>query len=107
MSYKSYHEMITVPMNGYADIYDYLKKCSPYFRIPSIKQPTLFMNSLNDPFMGEVCLDYEVFKLNPNAILATNKYGGHMGYHESTLGMKQWHSKPAIDFIEALRQNFK
>ena len=88
MSYQSYHELSTVPMNGYTDIFDYLKKCAPFFRIPSISVPTLFMNSLNDPFMGEAVLDYEVFKNNPNAVLATNKYAGHMGYHESTLGMK-------------------
>ena len=94
-------------MNGYEDIYDYLQKCSPYYRIPMIKQPTLFINSKNDPFMGEDVLDYEVFKGNPNAVLSTNEYAGHMGYHESTLGMKQWHSTPAIDFIEAVREYYK
>jgi predicted alpha/beta-fold hydrolase len=63
----------------------------------------MFMNALNDPFTGDAVLDYEVFKANPNAFIATNKYAGHMGYHETTLGMKQWHSKPAIDFIQAIR----
>ena len=60
-TYIEYHELMTVPYHGYKDGYDYVKKAAPYFRIPMIKTPTLFMNALNDPFIGEEVLDYEVF----------------------------------------------
>jgi predicted alpha/beta-fold hydrolase len=53
--------------------------------------------------MGEVSIDYDVFKNNPNVVLATNKYGGHLGYHESIFTMEQWFSKPCIDFLDSLR----
>ena len=91
-------------MNGYTDIYDYLKKCAPYYRIPDIKQPTMFMNAINDPFTADLVLDYEIFKSNPNTFLATNKYAGHMGYHETLTGMDQWHNKPTLDFFDGLRK---
>lgn len=42
----------------------------------------MFLNSLNDPLIGEAVIDYDIFKSNPNAFIATNKYGGHIGYHE-------------------------
>ncbi len=48
----------------------------------------MFLNALNDPFMGEKVIDYEVFKNNSNVFLATNKYAGHMGYHENLFTME-------------------
>jgi predicted alpha/beta-fold hydrolase len=95
--------MITVPLFGYKDGMDYLTKASPYNRISKIKTPTFYLNALNDPFMGEVSIDYDVFITNPNVVLATNKYAGHLGYHESIFTMEQWFSKPCIDFLDNLR----
>ena len=100
----TYHELITVPMNGYKDGWDYVRKAAPYDRIPSIETPTLFLNAINDPFMGEDVIDYDIFKGNPNIVLATNKYPGHMGYNESIFSMKQWHGIPSLDFLETLRK---
>lgn len=102
-SYITYHKLITVPMNGYKDAWDYVRKAAPYDRIPMIKTPTMFLNSINDPFMGEKVIDYDIFKKNPNVVLATNKYAGHMGYHEQLFSMKQWHGIPSLDFLETLR----
>jgi len=38
--------------------------------------------------MGEVSIDYDVFKNNSNVVLATNKYAGHLGYHENIFTME-------------------
>lgn len=51
-------------MNGYKDVPDYLRQAAPYQRIPTIQKPTLFLNAKNDAFMGDVVLDFEVFKKN-------------------------------------------
>jgi predicted alpha/beta-fold hydrolase len=91
-------------MNGYTDAWEYVRNCAPYNRIPSITTPTMFLNSLNDPFTGDLVIDYDVFKSNPNVVLATNKYAGHLGYHESVFSMKQWHRTPALDFLDSLRE---
>ena len=90
-------------MNGYESGYDYQRKAAPYDRIPTIKKPTLFLNSVNDPFMGPDVIDFEIFRNNPNVVLATNKFAGHMGYHEKLWTRNQWHQKPCLDFLEELR----
>ena len=61
----------------------------------------MFMNSLNDPFIFTT-LDFDIFKKNPNVVLTTNKYAGHIGYHESAFSLEQWFSQPALDFIDSL-----
>ena len=71
-SYGAYHELITVPMNGYKDVPDYLRKAAPYDRVPTIKRPTLFLNAKNDAFMGENVLDFEIFKQNENVVKNTD-----------------------------------
>ena len=103
-SYLNYHTMTTVRLGGYKDGYEYLKECSPYFRIKNIRRPCLFLNALNDPFMGDSVIDYEVFKKSPFAALATNKYAGHIGYHESMTKMSQWHPNPILDFLDGVRK---
>ena len=40
----------------------------------------MFMNALDDPIIGDWGIDYDSLKTNENIVLATNKYGGHMGY---------------------------
>lgn len=70
-TYMDYHQMITVPLNGYASGEDYLRTAAPYDRIPTIAKPTMFMNAINDPFLFPT-LDYDIFKGNPNTVLATN-----------------------------------
>lgn len=85
-TYLDWHEQVTAPLNGYVDAADYLRKAAPYDRIPLIKRPVMFMNAINDPFL-QGSLDYEVFKQNENTVLATNKYPGHMGYHEKLFSL--------------------
>lgn len=90
LNYTDYHKLITANLPGppttdyceWEDGYDYLYKCSPFHRVPGIKRPTLFLNSLDDPFIATT-LDWDVFKKNPNTVLATNQFAGHLGYHES------------------------
>ena len=80
LTYEDFIRLITVPLNGYKSVKEYLVESSPIRRINGIKVPTLFMNSLNDPFLKET-LDFSAFHRNENIVLATNKYAGHMGYH--------------------------
>jgi predicted alpha/beta-fold hydrolase len=64
----------------------------------------MFLNAINDPFMGEKVIDYDVFKKSKNAILATNEYAGHMGYHETVFNLEQWFVNPCMDFLDGLRK---
>jgi predicted alpha/beta-fold hydrolase len=72
---------ITAPLFGWKDRDEYYRTSACYHRIPSIKVPSLFLNAIDDPIIGERAIDYEVFKANPNVVLGTTRYGGHIGYH--------------------------
>jgi predicted alpha/beta-fold hydrolase len=78
---------ITSKLNGWKDCKDYYTKAACYHRIPTIKVPTLFMNSLDDPIIGPTAIDYEIFEGNQYCALATNKHGGHIGYHETIFSL--------------------
>ncbi len=51
--------------------------CLPQY-IPHIKTPTLFVVSLDDPFLG-VLPDQEV-AANPHTVLAATAHGGHCAF---------------------------
>ena len=72
---------------GYKNGYDYHYNGACCHKIKNIKVPTLFFNAMDDPLIGKDVLDFESIKENPNCILATNNYGGHMAYYEN------WNSK--------------
>jgi len=61
------------------------------------------MNALDDPIIGDWGIDWDVFKKNKNIVLATNNYGGHMGYDMSFFSSDQWYYRPALDFLYLFR----
>ena len=68
---------------GFKNAYDYHYKASCCHVIKNIKRPTLFMTALDDPICIKDCIDFDSIRDNPNTILATSNYGGHMGYYEN------------------------
>ena len=79
---------ITCPMNGYRDRVDYYDRASSSHRISSIKIPTFFLNSLDDPVVHKSAIDYEGIRANPNCFLGTTNHGGHIGYRKTIWGNK-------------------
>lgn len=102
-SILEYDKVLTAPFNGYANTQDYYYKASCVHRIPSIAIPTLFINALDDPVVSAETICYDVFKQNPNVILATTKHGGHLGYHESMLDFQHWNVKVCVKYFKALQ----
>lgn len=45
---KTFH----VPLLGLSDVDEYYEKASCYTELPSIKTPTFFLNTLDDPYIG-------------------------------------------------------
>uniref|UniRef100_A0A7S3IKC8 Uncharacterized protein n=1 Tax=Strombidium inclinatum TaxID=197538 RepID=A0A7S3IKC8_9SPIT len=103
-SVLEFDEVITAPFFGYESQDDYYTKAACVHRIPKIKTPTLFMNSLDDPIIGSKAIDYEVFRDNENCVLGVNKNGGHLGYHESIFGFEVWFMKPVLAFLGTFRE---
>ena len=92
---------VVAPLEDYKGTEEYCRAASIHQRIPNIKVPCLFMCSLDDPIVGSQSIDYDVFNSNENCVLATTKYGGHIGYYESVLGDSQWFVKPVFAFFDS------
>ena len=76
-------DKIIGPLFGFKDGKELHYKSSCYLNIPNLKVPTLFISSKDDPVIGSKATDYDIFKSNKFAFLATTKTGGHLGFHES------------------------
>ena len=60
------------------------------------------MTAMDDPLIDESIIDFDSIRNNENCILATNKYGGHVGYVESLHENSNWIRKPVFDFLYLL-----
>jgi predicted alpha/beta-fold hydrolase len=58
VSILQFDQNFTAPAFGYKDRDDYYQKSSCCNKIPLIKSPSLFMNSLDDPIVGKESLTY-------------------------------------------------
>lgn len=82
-SIVTFEEEFSRPIQGFVSEVDYYRTVSAAYRIPLIKIPTFFLNSLDDPIIGKKCIDYKAIRNNENVMLGTTITGGHIGYHES------------------------
>ena len=92
---------VVAPLEDFKGTEEYCRAASIHQRIPNIKVPCLFMSSIDDPIVGSKTIDYDVFNSNENCVLATTKYGGHIGYYESVFGDSQWFVKPVFAFFDS------
>lgn len=73
-------EYFTAPVHGFSGKEDYYRKASPDFSMSEIKTPTLIINALDDPFLGENCYPKEFAKQNEFVFLEMPKNGGHCAF---------------------------
>jgi predicted alpha/beta-fold hydrolase len=64
-------DKIIGPLFGYKNGNELHHSVSCYHSIPKLKIPTLFITSKDDPVIGKKAVDYEIFKSNEYAVLAT------------------------------------
>ena len=76
-------DQVTCKFLGYENLHDYHYKAACCWSIPNIKVPTLFLTAMDDPMIDETIIDFDSIKANENCVLATTKYGGHVGFVES------------------------
>ena len=72
-SIKEIEENINRAMQGVKTTEEFYDKISSAHRIPMIKTPTFFLNSLDDPILGPKSIAYEAFENNENVILGITK----------------------------------
>ena len=101
-SILEFDDSLTAPIFGYQDREDYYKKASCVHRMPDIKVPTVFLNTMDDPILCQESIDFEVFKKNPNIVLCMTNHGGHTGHHESVFRLEQWFAKVAMQYFDII-----
>ncbi len=95
---KDFDDIYTSRAHGFINALDYYEKCSCLQFLPNIKIPALVINARNDSFLGPECFPYKEAKENPKIYLEVPKYGGHVGFYEST---NIYHNETrAIKFVE-------
>jgi len=79
-NFRDFHKLYSIPFHHFNNVADFYEQSSskPYYSNISI--PTLIVNALNDPILGDLCYPYREAKENPNLFLETPKYGGHLGF---------------------------
>lgn len=78
--FDDYLRYYNIPFHGFIDAADFYAQSSCEQFIPSIKVPSLMVNALNDPILGNECYPYKAAQDNSNFFLETPKTGGHLGF---------------------------
>ncbi|TBU46211.1 AB-hydrolase YheT [Dichomitus squalens] len=101
---RQYDELITAPMYGFANPYDYYSKISSCKVAPDIRIPCLSINSIDDPITGTRSLPISQVSHSPYLVLAVTETGGHLGWFEHTQDGRigRWYVKPVEQYLAAL-----
>jgi uncharacterized protein len=73
-------ENYVAPLHGFKSAAEYYELCSSKHYLHKIPIPTLIVNALNDPILGDNCYPYDEAKKNKNLFLETPDSGGHIGF---------------------------
>ena len=69
-------------LDGFTNIHEFYKGGSCKEDLIRVKVPLLMLSALDDPICFKECIPYVECLQNPNVILATTEFGGHLGWYE-------------------------
>ena len=98
-NFEEFDDVFTAPVHGFKNAEDYWLKCSSKQFLINIKQPSLIINALNDPFLTKKCYPYEECLKSDFVHLLTPKFGGHVGFPKLVEGLN-FYEKTIVDFFE-------
>lgn len=87
---------------NFESVHEYYYQASCYHFLPSVARPTLCLNALDDPIVPDKVIPYSQLAANPHIILATTKFGGHLGWFQNRLFPRRWFAPPVAEFLAAL-----
>lgn len=79
-SFGVFDERYTAPLHGFRNARHFYKTSTSDLHYHSIKTPSLIVNALNDPMLGERCYPYEDCRHHQYLFLETPRCGGHVGF---------------------------
>lgn len=92
----------TAPGLGFNSALEYYHAAGSIHRLPSIRVPTLIINSKDDPVVGEASIPVKVAKENKNVILCETDLGGHLSYLDSN--KDSWATKQISQFFDKFEE---
>lgn len=98
-TFKHFDERFTAPIHGFLSAEDYWEKSSSIGYLHKISIPTLLINALDDPFLGNKSYPYKEADQSKFLYLETPRYGGHVGFTQLGAAF-YWSEKRALEFIK-------
>lgn len=78
--FPDFDNRYTAPLHGFKDADDFYETASALFRLDGIRRPTLLVNALNDPFLGDECYPESLCQKLNEVYYEAPDYGGHVGF---------------------------
>ena len=101
-NFREFDDRYTAPLHGFKNAEHYWRLSSSIFYLSGITIPTLLINALDDPFLGQGSYPFSAASSNRNFHLETPESGGHVGF--VTFSEKYyWSEKRAWQFIDQHR----
>jgi len=101
-TFVEFDDRFTAPLHGFKDADDYWTRSSCRQFLPDIRIPTLLVNALNDPFLGNRCYPREEAAGSAFFHFEAPAKGGHVGFPDAT---GCWMERRAIDWLDASIQS--
>jgi uncharacterized protein len=79
-SFDEFDTYFTAKLHGFKDAEDFYQGVSADNWMPNIAIPTLIINALNDPLLGEKCYPIKLAESKSEIFLEMPKRGGHTGF---------------------------
>lgn len=95
-----FDDVYTAPLHGFSDAIDYYTRCSSLPFIQSITVPTLIVNAMNDPFLGEQCYPVRELSSHQCVTFESPPRGGHVGFALFNQNGLYWSELRALEFIQ-------
>lgn len=98
-NFSQFDDRFTAPIHGFESALDYWTRNSSRQFLPSIRIPTLLINSANDPILGPRCYPVEEAKASEYFYLEIPNQGGHVGFGA---GSEFWSEKRTAEFLSSV-----
>lgn len=102
-SLYEFDDVVTAPLHGFADADDYWRRASSKPWLTGIRQPTLLLNALNDPFLPAPALP-SATEVSPAVQREFPHHGGHVGFVTGAPpGRLDWLGERLLTFFQGYR----
>lgn len=82
---RRFDDAATAPLHGFRNAADYYRRSSSSGFLADIREPTLLLQSRDDPFLPESALPLDVMEDNPHLVHGVTDRGGHVGFVEGSI----------------------